>query len=462
VLLLPAGARALDVFDTLWSNPGILNSGAVLPGDTQPLGISPAPDLAKPLSLIEAVDLALRNNAQLKESWDRIMVQADALGQARTAFFPTLSASGSRVGDGVSYPGYAKQYPATWINSYQAGATANWQVFNFGAGFFGDRSAGHLLEAALNDHDAALQQSLGTVIQDYFAAVTAQEVYLGDCRDADIARQTLASTKRREASGVSTRSDTLQATTEMLKRVLDSNRDQGAYDEAMAVLVYDMGAPTGSIIIFPETLDQDAPYSGEDLRAWIAEAEVSHPSILAAEERVEASEDAVAAATADSLPSVDLSANYYYDGRPGLQLTGVTSRELLLAATVNVPLFNGFADLYKIRGAKDQLDLDEATLEDTRNSVLRDVVKAYWDTDSSFRNLQGSQDLLEAAQDGMKVAKRRFDHNAADLIEVYTAETALADARQERIQCLAAWRSSRLRLVASVGRLGRSELKALR
>src|ERR1700722_16389851 len=223
-LLFPAGARALDVFDTLWSNPGVLGSEATLPGDAQPLEQGPAPDLSQPLSLIEAVDLALENNAQLKESWDKIMVQADALGQARTAFFPTLSASGSRVGDGVSYPGYTKQYPSTWVNSYQASATANWQVFNFGAGFFGDRSAGHLLEAALNDHDAALQQALGTVIQDYFAAVTAQETYLGDCRDADIARETLASTQRREARGVSTRSDTLQATTEMLKRALVSNR----------------------------------------------------------------------------------------------------------------------------------------------------------------------------------------------------------------------------------------------
>jgi outer membrane protein len=456
VLISASAARA---FDPLWSDPGSLGRGATLPGERDPIGEEPTQAPAQTLSLIEAVDLALGNNAQLKESWAGIKIQAAALGAARTAFLPTLAASGSRVGDGVSYPGYAAQYPPTWLNSYQASVSANWQVFNFGAGFFGDRSAGHLLEAALADHDAALQKSLTEVIQAYFNAFTAREVFYGDCRDQDVARRMLASVKRREARGVGSRSDTLQATTSLLKLVVVSNRDQGEYRKDVAVLVYDLGLPVDTAIAFPETLDSDFRYSGEDLKAWVIEAQDSHPAILSAQRQVDAARDAVSAAVANGLPSVDLSANYYLDGRPGVQLSQVSSNELLLAATVNIPIFDGLSALYKVRDAQARLERTEAALSDARGGVLRDVVKSYWDTNTAYQNLQASEDLLKAAKEGMAVVQRRFEKNAADLIEVFNAETALADARQERIRCLADWRSNRLRLVASVGKLGRAYIR---
>lgn len=458
VLLLPAAGRA---FDPLWSDPGNFQRGpSSLPGDAGPVQEGPVTAPTGELSLSEAVNLALLNNAQLKESWAKVKLQAAALGTARTAYLPTLMASGGKVDDGISYVHSASAPPPSWTQAYQASATANWQVFNFGAGFFGDRSAGYLLESALSDHNAALQQALATVIQAYFDAFTAREVYFGDKLDAEIAVKTLASAKRREARGGGTRSDTLQATTEMLKRVLDRNQSEGDYHEALGVLNYDMGLPQDTDITFPETLKDDFPYSGEDLKAWLVEAQVSHPAIISAEKQVAAAKDAVLAAAAAGLPSVDLSANYYLDGRPGLQLSGVDSKEILLSATVNVPVFDGLVTLYKVRSAKASLEQQEAALEDVRGSVLRDVVKAYWDTDTAYRNLGASEDLLKAARQGMDVAQRRFDKGAADLIEVFTAEIELADARHQRIRSLAQWRSARLRLVASVGLLGRSTIDA--
>jgi|SRR5665213_419202 len=447
------------VFDPLASDSGTVDEGATLPGEKTSLDFSPVGAPSGTLSLIKAVDLALGNNPQLKESWAQVKIQAAALGQARTAFLPTLTANGSRLGDGISYPGRRGTPRPTWVDSNQVSAAANWNIFNFGSGFFGDRAAGHLLEAALADHDAALQNALSRVIQAYFDAFTAREVYFGDSRDAEIARGTLASAKRREAKGAGTRVDTLEATTGLLKLLMVTNRDEGEYRKNLAVLVYELGLPTDTEIVFPWTLDDDLRYSGEDLRDWIAEAKARHPAIRSAERQVEAARDSVRAAIAGGLPSLGVSANYYWNGRPGLQLTDVSSNELLVAGTVTIPIFEGFVTLYKVHDAKARLEKQEAALDDVRTGVLRDVVKAYWDTNAAFQNLQASKDLLNAAQEGMTAARRRFDRNAANLIEVFNAQTILADARRERIRSLADWRSYRLRLVAGVGKLGREDIK---
>jgi outer membrane protein len=56
--------------------------------------------------------------------------------------------------------------------------------------------------------------------------------------------------------------------------------------------------------------------------------------------------------------------------------------------------------------------------------------------------------LLQAA---LASVQRKFDKGAADMLEMLSTQAALSDAQQERIRCLAEWRSARLRLLAAAG-----------
>ena len=121
---------------------------------------------------------------------------------------------------------------------------------------------------------------------------------------------------------------------------------------------------------------------------------------------------------------------------------------------MTIPLFEGFARTYKVRGAQAQAEQKEADLEDTQRQVLMDVVKAHADAVASLDNLDASQRLLSAAQASLATMQRQYDKGAADVLQILTAQTALSDAQQERIRCLADWRSARLRLLAAVGDRG--------
>ena len=119
-------------------------------------------------------------------------------------------------------------------------------------------------------------------------------------------------------------------------------------------------------------------------------------------------------------------------------------------------LLDGFSTTYKIRSAEAQAEEDEATLHDTEHNTLMAVVKAYADAVSSLQNLQASENLLNVAQESMESSKRKYERGAADILEMLNTQSALADAQQERILCLDEWRGARLKLLASVGLLGRS------
>lgn len=126
-----------------------------------------------------------------------------------------------------------------------------------------------------------------------------------------------------------------------------------------------------------------------------------------------------------------------------------------IGVSLSIPFFDGFSRTYKIRGAEAQAVQREAEVMDTQHTTLMEVVKAHADVASSLQNLQGSEKLLNAAQESLNTSQRKYEKGAADILEILNTQAALTDAQQERIRSLSEWRSARLRLLASVGMMGR-------
>ena len=85
----------------------------------------------------------------------------------------------------------------------------------------------------------------------------------------------------------------------------------------------------------------------------------------------------------------------------------------------------------------------------------QEIVKSYADAQTSLLNLSASKELLEASLSAVNSSIRRYTKGAADILELLTTQNTLAESRQERIRCVAEWRSARLRLLANAGVLSR-------
>jgi len=436
---------------------------AAAPVRAQMLDAAPCPstyDGDVPLTLPAAVDLALCRNAQVHGAWAGIRLQAAGMGEARAAYLPTLNAGLSRVHDRTAYPGAVT--PSGSLASNTGSLSFSWRLFDFGGRAAGQRSAQAMLDAALANRDAVLQKTLAATVSAYFEAQTARASVRMREQYQALANETVLATQRRAQRGLGSHSDTLQAASALAKAALGASRADGEFQKARAVLVYTLGLPADAGVLLDDDGDDAAAGLREglqdELRAWLARARERHPAILAAQAQLAAARERVEIARSEGRPSIDLTANIYQNGRPNQGLSPASTRETLVGISLNIPLFDGFARHYKVRGAQAQAGQREAEAEEVQQQTLMELVKTHAEASTALANLAAAQAWLDAAQDALASVRRKFGLGAADILEMLNTQSALLEAQQERIRCQAEWRSARLRLLASAGMLARDDV----
>jgi outer membrane protein len=230
-------------------------------------------------------------------------------------------------------------------------------------------------------------------------------------------------------------------------------------------LVFALGVPAGT----PITLDGDfqaeqkmtqatSELLHQELADWITHAQEKHPALLAARSQLVAAQEKVRATQAEGLPTLDLIANRYQNGRPNQSISSTGTEESLIGLTLTIPLFEGFARTYKVRNVQAQVDQKRADIEDLEHQVMLEVAKAHAEATAALDNLEASSTLIRSAESSLSSVQRKFEGGAADIVEMLNSQAAFSDAQQERIRCQAEWRSAQLRLLASTGILGRHML----
>ena len=361
--------------DPLWTKPPVLSIGSALP-DGAPIECPAQVDLTQALALGEVIDLALCNNPQIKQAWAAIKIQAGAVGEARSAYLPTASATYSpRQQTQVNYP--QSIYNANSItNGKMSYANLTWRLFDFGGRAANRASANYLLEAALASHDASIQKAMAGTIQSYFDVLTAKATVKAKTQAADFAKSSWEATLRRENKGVVAKSDTLQAQTALAKAQLASSRADGEYRKAQAALIFAMGLPTTTTLTLQEPSERPQRQELKNLKNWLLEAEEDHPAIKAAKAQWESSKEKITAARAAGLPTLDFVGNFYQNGYPNQGIQPVNSNTTTVGVTLNIPIFEGFGTTYKIRGQEAQAEKAQADLEDTTHQILTEIVKS--------------------------------------------------------------------------------------
>ena len=408
--------------DPLLSRPPALDSNRTLPGDTHTYGCENSRyDPTKPLTLSEAINLALCHNPQVESAWTSIKVQAAQVGEARAAYLPTING-------GISLQSQKSEYPESQfqVNTERTSnawyATLTWRLLDFGGRGANRRSADALLEAALASHDSALQKNMATVIGFYFEAQTAHANREAREKNASVARQIVVTAQKREVRGAGAQSDTLQATTALAKAELEHARACGTYEKSLVSLEVSMGLPLQTFQEQGLTLAQDyqdeVSHITQDLATWLKCAQERHPAVVAAQAQRVSAQEKLTATRSEGLPTLDYTQSEYINGRPNQGLSATDTRESVVGLTLNIPLFDGFARAYKVRGAQAQIEAREAELRDIRNQVLGEVAKAYADTLSALRNLESSRHLLNAAQDALDAIRRKYDQGISDILEM--------------------------------------------
>lgn len=402
----------------------------------------------RPLAAVDVLDMAICNNPQTREVWASARAQAALLGVARSTWLPSLNGklATNRLKTDSRY-------------DTQKSASLNmaWLAFDFGAREAAIANAQQLMLAASATQQASIQTLFLSALQAYYTA-QANQAALGSAALAEKAAQTsLQAAEVRYKVGTGTPADRLQAQTAYSQARLNRIRAEGEARNALGVLATVMGFAPGQTISLVDTA-LPAPDS-TFLRAvdlLMQQARDSRPDLKAAEWQLAAAQSNIDVARAQGRPSITFSA------APGWQETaGVATHAGTLGVAVNIPIFAGFETTYRVRAAEAQAEVKTAQRDRLRQQVALDVWKAYQSLSTATQSLQTSNDLVASAEQSERVALGRYQAGVGNVIDVLTAQVALASARLQRIQAALDWNVYRATLAQAIGALDYSLLQAV-
>lgn len=436
----PAWAQeSLDPFDTqtlLPPRPALRSSDI----HSAPCADEKLP--AHPLSLFEAVDLALCNNPQTREVWASARVQAAQVGVNKAPYLPSVSLNA----------GWSRNWPANGIAYEQRniGVSLSYLLYDFGSRSANLESARQLLNAAAYTQDSVVQAIFLATVQAYYQTQSSLAALDAAHESEAAAQASFESAQARYLAGSATPADRYAARTAYSQATLNRISAFGAQQIARGNLAFVMGLDIPQSITLQANETGNRPEEFQrNVAALIEQARDLRPDLRAAEAQLRAAQANTDAARAAAWPTISLGASSTYQGVAGNGLNRGSS----LGINLTAPLFSGYAPTYRIRAAEAQTAVKQAQLDKLRLQVTLDVWTAYQNLTTATQSILATADLLRSATQSEQVATGRYKAGVGVMLDVLNAQSALASARQQAIQSRYNWNISRATLAQAIGNL---------
>jgi outer membrane protein len=434
--------------------PWTVPAGAVKPEPlvTAATALAVPPDLEQriqQLSLADVVDLALRNNPATRASWAQARASADLLGSARGQYYPTIDAQGtlSRTkspATGTRSAGQRTEYGPT--------ITLNYLLLDFGGRSGSVEKARQTLFAASLSHNATLQNTVLQAESAYFTYM-ATLALLGAERSAIAeAQANLTAAQQRFKVGLATIADVLQAKTALSQEQLNLETIEGNLQAARGGLAAALGLPANlpfDLAPLPSAIPVGAISLSVD--SVINDALRNRPDLAAARAQAAAAAADIRVARSAELPSLTLGSNA---ARTYSQPPTFAGPSYGITLGLQIPIFNGFSRQYDLAAARAQAEAISALADQTRQQVVTQVFVSYYALQTAEHRVATADDLLASAQQSVQVAAGRYREGVGSIIDLLTAQTALANARAQQVQSRWQWYSSLAQLARDAGVLG--------
>jgi TolC family type I secretion outer membrane protein len=401
------------------------------------------------LALADVVDIALRNNPSTRAAWADARAAAAYYRSSKGAWLPKVNLSGGVARSKVApSPGRAVE-PVT---SYNAAASLSYLLFDFGGRSASVEESRQAFLAEDWTRNAVIQSTVLQAEVAFFNYAGAKAMLEANRTSLADAQANLAAAEERQRVGLATSADVLQARTAYSEVKLAVIGTEGQVRTTRATLAVWMGYPAN---VFPE-LDVSIPdVPGYEISATVDElaaaALASRPDLQASRAVSLESGARVRQAWSSMLPSVSASGSVgrtWLRDRPGF--TETYSGALLL----QIPLFTGFSQQFDLVGARAQAEAARERTRADEQATIFEVVSAHSDFITAGERLKTAGDLFASAKQSEEVALGRYKEGVGSILDLLSAQRALATARAEQINARLGWFVALAQLAHDVGVLG--------
>ncbi|MGF1590395.1 MAG: TolC family protein [Pleurocapsa sp.] len=399
-------------------------------------------DFEQPVTLEDAVSIALTNNQEIEISRLTINRSLEELQEARAALYPSLSSSvgfdnrlpagagagapaGAGAGAAIGAPqGLTVDNSAT--NTFNSSLSLSYDLYDGGARGASISSA----EKQIRLNQLALEQTIEEtrlqVATDYYVFQGAEAQVEIEQAAVEDATQTLKDADLLERAGVGTEFEVLQAKVALAQAQQTLNIEQANLDIAQRQLADTLNVgqkvelQTAGEIEPAGTWERSLPES--IILAYDNRAELKQ---FLLEREINAKQRQIALAA--NRPQVALAASY--DLQEQLDDDSDLADGYSVGATVQWALFDGGAARAIARQSETDIEIDEAEFANQRDTIRFEVEDAYFSLNANQKNIDTAEQAVELAQESLRLARLRFQAGVGTQTDVIVAQTELTTAR---------------------------------
>ncbi len=420
------------------------------PGTNQP----PA-WISHPLSMTDALNLALRQNGSILRGQSDLEAQYGVVVQTRAVAIPKVQANGlyqaTTETEQFPFPNPPPAQDQLWNANIQVVQT----IYQGGQITSALRSARLTKEQAILNYQTVVADSLLLIRIGYYDVLSAAEQIVVEEASVKLLEKELDDQTRRFQAGTVPRFNVLRAEVELSNERPKLIQARNAYRIAKNNLVDLMGyhIPMGVLEDVPveltDKLDAD-PYQIE-LPVAINRAFENRSEIAALRKEESLRKESVISAQAGYKPTLQLvggygSRNTEFNNDLGRVVQGFTG-----GAQMSWSIFDGLLTKGKVQQAKALYEGSKVDVQNRVRTVELEVRTDYSNFIEARETLESQKKVQEEAEEALRLAAARNEAGTGTQLDVLSAQTSLTQARSTQVQALHDYDVARARLERAMG-----------
>ena len=368
------------------------------------------------------INHAVKENFSIKETWARLSQARYSAVKAGAALYPELKAAGS----GTYFDAKTNGIKSS-SDEWSLGLTAAYEIDLWGRVRAGQESLLLKSQASAEDLKSAIMSVSGQIAENWVSLIANLRQQQLFNRQLELQKQLLKLIKLRFSKARSTALDIYQqqqaiekirlALVPIISRQQFIKRQLGLLSGRAAI---DLPQQTSFPLISP------VPALGLP-----ADFLAARPDVRAAGLRLKAAEWEIAAAKADRLPALKLTASHTYSSE---EISSLFDNWLLnLAANLTGPVFDGSRRAAEVERTKAVVDERLAAYRQTVFTAIKEVEDALAEEEQYRKTIASLKRQIELGGKTIREARGRYLNGSSDFLNVLKEELNLLNLRQDVI-----------------------------
>jgi outer membrane protein len=384
-------------------------------------------------NLVEAYQLAFKNDHQLKASYYTQFAVAETKNQSIAQMLPTLSLSGR--GSFNRLDNSASNFQGSGVQNYwDYGFTLNLSqpIFHWDHWIQLDQSDNRTAQAEA-EYESDHQDLIALTTETYFDILSAQDsLTFAIAEQRAIARQ-LEQAKQRYDVGLVAITDVLEAQAAFDEARADQIQAENELYDRKEALVEIIGDADVNLAKLSKPINFTPP-KPNDIKEWERNAETRNLKIIASLNKAEIIRKDVSIQNAGHMPTLDAVASY------GMQSTtssfGLRGDTQNIGLQLNVPLFQGGLVTSKTQQSQFNLQAAKEELLGTKRKVKRQVRDAFRDVTSSISRVYALKAAVASAESALEATEAGFSVGTRTMVDVLAEQRNLYRSKRDHSRSL--------------------------